>query len=88
MCHHILSISSIIYIYIYQPYDVHHKPRLNMNTEKLRPPAFHEAGNVGVTLAIEGSHGNPSVKSWENDRYPLVNIEKAIENGHLQWIYP
>ena len=20
--------------------------------------------------------------------YPLVNIQKAIEHGHLQWIYP
>ena len=20
--------------------------------------------------------------------YPLVNIQKAIENGHLLWIYP
>ena len=26
--------------------------------------------------------------SLRKDRYPMVNIQKAIENGHLQLIYP
>ena len=27
---------------------------------------------------------------WDNnfDPYPLVNIQKAIENGHLYWVFP
>ena len=25
---------------------------------------------------------------WHCLDYPLVNIQKAIENGHLSWIYP
>ena len=60
MC--VIIFYSFLLLYI-KPYDVHHKPRLD--TEKLRPPAFHEAGNVGVVMAMTREAMEIPVKSWD-----------------------
>ena len=66
----------------------------------LTPPVFsspcsgNRTTNILIQLAsgTETCLGNLRTRRWENSRqkwqYPLVNIQKTMENHHVQWVNP